>query len=289
MIDLANFGVREGVLGAVVLISLYLAFTLLRLFFVGSSPRTEAVATAAEPVAEVDDALSGEWPSPLGAESDPQRRASYAGRPAAQGLHQSIPALKGVDQIVAEAAATKKQSRLAFLNRLFRRRGKAEIRLEPDLPAVTRVAVKESAAVEAPPPAPVIDFSRELVRSNLEIEVQRLQREGATLREELARLSEEVVRLKSTRSVSPIYNEAMSLAQRGLEATSIADRCGISMGEAELVAALAKGQPTGQPTAQAAVHAMAQADGKRRKHPNHQNQGEERDELYTERGHRRHG
>jgi hypothetical protein len=92
-------------------------------------------------------------------------------------------------------------------------------------------------ATEAPP----VEFARELARSNIELEVERLRREGVQLREELARLADEVARLRSTRNVSPLYNEAMTLAQQGMPASGIAGRCGISIGEAELVAAMARG------------------------------------------------
>jgi len=85
------------------------------------------------------------------------------------------------------------------------------------------------------------EFARELARSNVEIELERLRRESAQQREELARLTEEVSRLKAARNVSPLYNEATALAQQGMPAAGIAGHCGISIGEAELVAALARG------------------------------------------------
>ena len=40
--------------------------------------------------------------------------------------------------------------------------------------------------------------------------------------------------------MSPLYNEAMVLAQKGVDAAGIAGQCGISIGEAELVAALSR-------------------------------------------------
>ena len=46
--------------------------------------------------------------------------------------------------------------------------------------------------------------------------------------------------VKASRCVSPQYNEAMLLAQRGVNAQVIADQCAISIGEAELVAALSR-------------------------------------------------
>lgn len=90
--------------------------------------------------------------------------------------------------------------------------------------------------------APAQSFARELNRSGLEGELNRLRREGDQLRELVANLSEEVSRLKSARNVSPLYNEAMSLAQQGMPPEGIAGHCGITLGEAELVAALAKSE-----------------------------------------------
>lgn len=103
-------------------------------------------------------------------------------------------------------------------------------------------AAAQAAPGTAPPgsvtPAP--EFARELAKSSIEGELERLRREGAHLREELARLTEEVALLKATRNVSPLYNEAMALAQKGMTPAGIAGHCGISIGEAELVASLAR-------------------------------------------------
>lgn len=89
-------------------------------------------------------------------------------------------------------------------------------------------------------PAPTQAFDAHLLRSALEAEIQALKAEAARLAEELARQREEMDHLKAARHISPQYSEAMSLAQSGHEAGSIANRCGISIGEAELVAALAR-------------------------------------------------
>ncbi len=97
-----------------------------------------------------------------------------------------------------------------------------------------------------PSPVPVAvpetTFASELNRSHLDGELERLHREGEQLREQVAHLSEEVSRLKAARNVSPLYNEAMSLAQQGMPPEGIAGHCGISLGEAELVAALSKSE-----------------------------------------------
>ncbi len=83
------------------------------------------------------------------------------------------------------------------------------------------------------------DFANELRQTHLESEMSQLRRESERLREELAAVHEELGLLKSARNVSPLYSEAASLAQKGVPADGIAGQCGISLGEAELVAALA--------------------------------------------------
>jgi hypothetical protein len=94
---------------------------------------------------------------------------------------------------------------------------------------------------ESTPAAPRQEFGEELARFNVEVEVKALRRECAQLREELARLSEDMARLKVTGNASPLYSEAMVLARQGMAADGIAGHCGISIGEAELVAAMARG------------------------------------------------
>jgi len=70
-------------------------------------------------------------------------------------------------------------------------------------------------------------------------EVQALRDEVATLRRALVSLQEELDMVKAAQTVSPLYNEAVGLAQHGIDAEGIAARCGISIAEAQLVAALA--------------------------------------------------
>jgi hypothetical protein len=96
------------------------------------------------------------------------------------------------------------------------------------------------AAAESPSPP---DFSRELAQSSLGLEVQHLRREVERLRAEMTCLAEEVRHMKASRNVSPVYGEAMTLAQQGELPAGIAAQCGISVGEAELVAALARSEP----------------------------------------------
>jgi hypothetical protein len=134
---------------------------------------------------------------------------------------------------------------------------------QPDVMA----EMAQQAAAPIAPVAPPVEFAAELARSNVEVECQALRRECAQLREELARLVEEVSTLKATRNMSPLYNEAMALARQGMSANGIAGRCDISIGEAELVAAMARSASEFE----------------------HHEQGEDRDEPNTDSGTRLHG
>lgn len=91
------------------------------------------------------------------------------------------------------------------------------------------------------PAAPVwkqdpAEFGEQVFKSGVEAELK-------DLREQLTVLREEVDKLKAARAVSPQYGEAVGLAQQGLDAEAIADRCGISVAEAELVRALSQRSP----------------------------------------------
>ena len=86
-------------------------------------------------------------------------------------------------------------------------------------------------------PAPSVAFAAELsaqvAKTELEAEVRQLRVELAALRDELAEI-------KATRRVSPLYAEAAALAQRGFDARGVAEECGISVAEAELVLAMSR-------------------------------------------------
>ncbi|GAB1413891.1 MAG: hypothetical protein AMXMBFR31_06770 [Candidatus Desulfobacillus denitrificans] len=87
-------------------------------------------------------------------------------------------------------------------------------------------------------PAPVwkqdpAEFGQQVVNSGIEAEL-------AELRGEVAALKEKVSLLEAARNVSPQYGEAVTLAQKGMAAPQIAERCGISVAEAEMVCALSR-------------------------------------------------
>lgn len=108
--------------------------------------------------------------------------------------------------------------------------------------AATRNSAANAANSIVTPDENSAEFAEELARSHVEVDVQQLRRESAMLRQELGRLREELAGVKAARNVSPLYGEAMSLAQNGVSADGIAGQCGISLAEAELVAALARGE-----------------------------------------------
>lgn len=154
---------------------------------------------------------------------------------------------------------------LAFtLFRLSRPRGGSKG--DVDTPAAHTVLAEET-----PPPAPVDQASPEPVpedetvsRALLnELEIQQLRRDLSQLqtecdflRRELAatrrdldalRDAQQVAReqappVQYVRPVSPQHSEAMLLAGRGFDAAKIAEHCGISVAEAELVCALARAE-----------------------------------------------
>lgn len=91
------------------------------------------------------------------------------------------------------------------------------------------------------PPEPVwkqapTQFGEQVMKSGIEAEL-------AELRGEVAALKDEVALLKAARNVSPQYGEAVAMAQKGLAAQQIAERCGISVAEAEMVCALSRARP----------------------------------------------
>jgi len=79
------------------------------------------------------------------------------------------------------------------------------------------------------------EFGEHLYRDGLEAELNEL-------RTQVTYLQEEVGKLKAARTVSPQYGEAVALAQQGLDVAIIAERCDISVAEAELVRALSNRQ-----------------------------------------------
>lgn len=95
------------------------------------------------------------------------------------------------------------------------------------------------------PPA----FEAALEHSALRQEIDALREEVAQQREQMSALSrgiealrEQIESVSAAQGISPEYNEALVCARRGLDVEAIAERCGISVAEAELVRSMAERQ-----------------------------------------------
>lgn len=86
-------------------------------------------------------------------------------------------------------------------------------------------------------PAPASPFAAALGLTELEAEVRQLRADVAAMRNELTEL-------KEARRVSPLYADAAALAHRGFDARGVAEECGISVAEAELVLAMSREDKT---------------------------------------------
>jgi len=115
----------------------------------------------------------------------------------------------------------------------------------------------------SPAPAPPTEAAEPAVSQEIlnELEIQQLRRDVSQLRTEQDFLRSELVAMRLdmnelqasrermpappqqyVRPESPQHSEAMLLAGRGVAATQIAEHCGISVAEAELVCALARAE-----------------------------------------------
>lgn len=83
----------------------------------------------------------------------------------------------------------------------------------------------------------------------VEREVAQLRDELTAVRGEFAALRDElrhqVAQVRASQSASPLYSDAMQMAARGCDAGQIAERCGLSRAEADLVVALAQKRDAG--------------------------------------------
>lgn len=80
-------------------------------------------------------------------------------------------------------------------------------------------------------PAP--QFAATLAVTEMEAELRQLRAEVERLRQELGEI-------KQAPRISPLYADAAALAHRGFDARGVAEECGISVAEAELVLAMSR-------------------------------------------------
>lgn len=129
---------------------------------------------------------------------------------------------------------------------------------EPVLPASEAGAAEpEAAAGEVPPPEPfpleleLRQFRRELAQMRGTMAEQRQQSVRLTaelngqralnneLHREINELREQLQSLLTGQNISPEYSEPLMLAQRGMGVDELAEHCGISVAEAQLLCSLA--------------------------------------------------
>lgn len=222
--DLANFsaldslgglGVRDLIILAIGVIAVYLLVSLLRLSQTRSGSKP------------------AKWSGFLRAAPGSARRAAASSAAASSGRGRGASAL--------DARQRTREPGLAGAGQ----EGRPERRLptdpwadtqEPGAAAFSPASLIDEGTVvdnldSSTPGVPLFEF--QLYRNQMEAELQ-------LLRQALAELQENVAQLSLSRRISPQYNEAMQLAQHGASAQMIADQCAISLGEAELVAALGR-------------------------------------------------
>lgn len=200
-----DIGLREILMVAVAITAAYLLLSVLRLLQIARRKERAAPAVAVER-------------SEPGADEDVI--VSIGPRTLELPMHDVSPEV-GVPHSGGSApSAEEPKPKRSWLPRWLRR--------ATESPVLTRMDMAGAWPGESPE-----RFGDHLFRSTMETEVQQLRSEVAGLREELKLV-------KAARRVSPQYNEAMMLAQRGIDAAGIAEQCGISVGEAELVLALSR-------------------------------------------------
>lgn len=171
----------------------------------------------------------------------------------------------GVREAILVLVAVLSLYLVVVLFRLARHRRGTPPAVAPEAAAAADAAVGRPPAVESEPAPEEAEVSRELLN---ELEIQQLRqdvtrlradcdflrREMAVMRHDVDLLGEQArseqqaaqaaarERTQYTRPVSPQHSEAMLLAGRGMSAVQVAEHCGISVAEAELVCALAKAE-----------------------------------------------
>jgi hypothetical protein len=96
-------------------------------------------------------------------------------------------------------------------------------------------------------------FQQEFELQQMRRDIARLQAQHAVQQREIADLNDALTALREQfeanlagQGVSPEYNEALVFARRGLAADAIAERCRISVAEAELVRSMTRRDDTKQ-------------------------------------------
>lgn len=209
--DWISLGWRDAILLLVALAAVYLVFMLLKLTRLGHQVRSPSTTLVEDDVQEP----SVGRVSPLRGQAEAMMsEASVTER--LENAHDVVPPL-------AARASTPVRTSEAW-EEIGPLTDDAEV--AEALPAIDASATRRTGGFGE-------HLAEHLARTDMELEVQRM-------RSEMERMRSEMEELRAARRVSPQYAEAMEMAQRGMSAQDLADRLGISLGEAELVCALSR-------------------------------------------------
>ncbi|WP_018412836.1 DUF2802 domain-containing protein [Methyloversatilis thermotolerans] len=107
----------------------------------------------------------------------------------------------------------------------------------------------QEAVAPPPPPPPPVDLQAELdalFDARLAPLMQAIETRLDLIEDRLDGVGRRIETVNQLPPVAPQYSEALSLAARGYSAQDIAEQCGMSVGEAELVLNLAHSRDTGE-------------------------------------------
>jgi len=134
--------------------------------------------------------------------------------------------------------------RIRRLRRQKSKAAEAPQALEPAIKSMLDGAEQAADGEDVAWSEPPAHLAQEAFMRGVEQELAQMRDELDTLRGEFAALRDELRhelgQIKASQAVSPLYSDAMQMAVTGYGAEIIAERCGISRAEAELVASLVK-------------------------------------------------
>lgn len=91
------------------------------------------------------------------------------------------------------------------------------------------------------PDASEFGFDALLEVRQTRLRLDELHQQFEALQKDMDAMRDEIAEVRALSQVSPVYGDAVSLARRGYDPQFIAERCGISVAEAELVRSLSGG------------------------------------------------
>lgn len=228
-------GLRELILGVIVVVFLYMLWLLVRMVRLSMGSKSDDLGSLGQPSEATGSAAKGG--SGGGQDAAPWAPASESG------LKSLVSSLFGNEEPdPKEALEREKRAALyAEVGSNLRMRGgvamprtaSAAKTLASDgsaVPVVTDRVISGASPMADPR---VQNMAKEL--ENMRGEVKELRKNLSSLKDQW---QTEINQVQISQNTAPIYNDAMHLASQGMDAAAIAERCDIPLGEATLVVAL---------------------------------------------------